>query len=183
MNETGKGGGCTGQRHSRGKAPWREAAWPICGWREGQLGPRTESASQPTGPSPFWGPSWEHRQGASGCFQVNWNQPPSLLNNPGTSVAVAELGIGGREGRTVSRSHWPQPLKGGPQTKVKLTARGGPHVRGPGIIPGESTGPPSCCHGSWLPLILALLTASTGMTSAVSPGVTSFDPSGAQTWG
>lgn len=126
--------GAPGRGIAGGKASWQEAAWPICGWREGQLGPRTESTSQHTGPAPAWGPSQEHRQGASGCFQVNCSQPPSLLNNPGTSVAVAGLGMGGREGQTVSSSHWPQPLKGGHRPR-QAHSWGGSPCKGPRDCP------------------------------------------------
>lgn len=54
---------------------------------------------------------------------------------------------------------------------------------GPRMVRGESIGPLSYCHGSWLPLILTLLTASSGVTSAVSPCFTSLEPPGAQTRG
>lgn len=48
---------------------------------------------------------------------------------------------------------------------------GGVQVEGPGIISEEAMGPLSRCHGSRLPLILALLPASAGGTSAVCPQV------------
>lgn len=53
-------------------------------WREGQRVQSTESVSPPPqGPPQPGDLPGNTDKGPPGCFQVNWSQPPSLLNNHG----------------------------------------------------------------------------------------------------
>lgn len=85
----------------------------------------------PPGPAP-----------APGCFQVNWSQPPSLLNNygepqPGCLSTGRGRVAGGMLRPAAAGLHlW----KGGSQATAELQRGWVSRGRGPGVIPGESLG-------------------------------------------
>lgn len=59
-----------------------EAAWsPRSGERPARSEDRQCLTPASPGPAPARGLSWGHTQGPPGCLQVNWSQPPWLVNN------------------------------------------------------------------------------------------------------
>ena len=79
---------------------------------------------------------------APGCFQVNWSQPPSLLNNYREpqpwclSTGRGRVAGGMLRPAATGLRLW----KGGSQATAELQQRWVSRGRGPGVIPGESLG-------------------------------------------
>lgn len=130
-----------------GKAPWWEEAW--CG-EEGLLAPRTHPAA--------------------GWLQVNWSQPPMLLNSHGAPQPWCPSRGGGRVAGGGCRVQ--QPLASdsaeGDGSAERSSSAGGPHERGRDHLWGV---PPGTVPLPWLP-------AGAGVTSAgcpqASPQLTSW---------